>query len=244
MPTAAEPPRAASSGAFRRLAARALGLAVVTFARLLTAPHAVWAGVGPDPGRQRVYFANHTSNGDFILIWTVLPPALRARTRPVAAADYWLRSGLRRFAGIDVFDAVLIDRRREARSEDPMAAILAALDAGASLILFPEGRRNATEAPLLPFRSGLHRIAEARPAVELVPVWIENLNAVLPKGKLIPIPLLCSVTFGAPVGLGPGEDRAAFLARAAAALRALAPQPLPAPDSAPEAAASDPGGAR
>lgn len=206
----------------RRAAALVVAEALILFARFLTAARAIWAGTGPEP-RQRVYFANHTSNADFVLVWAVLPPALRARTRPVAAADYWLSTRARRFMGRDVFDAVLIDRRPEARSEDPVAQMVAALDAGASLILFPEGRRN-TEPGLLPFKTGLFHLAAARPEVELVPVWIANLNRVLPRGAVIPVPVICTVTFGAPLHLEPGEEKAAFLDRTRAALAALAPE--------------------
>ena len=200
-----------------------VGHAITLFIRLVTAPRAIWAGTEPVP-RKRVYFANHVSNADMPMIWSVLPHALRLRTRPVAAADYWLTSGLRRFAGAEVFRAVLIDRRPEARTEDPMAAILTALEAGDSLILFPEGLRNQGPEPLKPFKAGLHNIAVARPDVELVPTWIANLNAVMPKGEVIPLPLMCSVIFGEPVALRPDEDRGAFLTRAAAALLALRPE--------------------
>jgi len=208
--------------AFRRLAARALGLGIVAFARLLTAVRGIYVGMFPDTA-PRVYFANHASNGDFVLLWAVLPPWVRARTRPVAAADYWMRSALRAFVGREVFDAVLIERDPAARTEDPVAQMAAALDAGASLIIFPEGRRNETDEALLPFKTGIYHLSAARPGTELVPVWIANLNRVLPRGHVVPVPLICTVTFGAPIRLQAGEGRDAFLARARAALLDLAP---------------------
>ena len=208
-------------GAARRLLAAALGRVIIFVARLVTAVRGIWQGTEPVPAR-RVYFANHSSNGDFVLIWTVLPPRLRAATRPVAAADYWLKSPLRAFVGREVFNAVLIERDREARSEDPVAQMTAALDAGASLILFPEGTRNTTAEKLLPFRTGLYHLARARPEVELVPVWIENLNRVMPKGEIVPVPLLCTVSFGAALRIERGEAKEAFLMRARAALLRLA----------------------
>lgn len=206
----------------RRLSATATGTAIGLFARAVTAVQATWAGCPPEV-RQRIYFANHTSNGDFVLIWTVLPPHMRRGTRPVAAADYWLTSPLRTFIGRDVFNAVLIDRRPEARTDDPVAQMIAAADDGASLILFPEGQRNMTGADLLPFKSGLYHLARQRPNIDLVPVWIANLNRVMPKGEFVPIPLICTVTFGTPLHLEQDEAKDAFLARATAALRATAP---------------------
>ncbi len=209
--------------ALRSFAALVTGQAISVFARFMTAPRAIWQGIEPVP-RQRVYFANHSSNGDFVLIWTVLPAHLRRQTRPVAALDYWLTSPLRAFIGRDVFNAVLIDRRPEARTKDPVAQMASALDSGASLILFPEGRRNSADEPLLPFKSGLYHLASARPAVDLVPVWIANLNKVMPKGEVIPVPLICTLTFGAPIHLAADEAKSDFLARAAQALLMLRPK--------------------
>ena len=187
--------------------------------RLLAAPRTIWLEGGP-VARQRVYFANHTSNADLPLIWTVLPPAMRRHTRPVAAADYWLKNDVRAFFGRDVFRGVLVDRRPEARAEgdDPMATIRAALDVGDSLIIFPEGRRNESKKKLLPFRAGLYNMAQSHPKAEFVPVWIENLNKVMPRGEVVPIPLICTVTFGKPMDALPNEDKDAFLTRAREAL--------------------------
>ena len=208
---------------FRAFSARAAGQAILVFARFMTAPRAIWQGIEPVP-RQRVYFANHSSNGDFVLLWTVLPAPLRRQTRPVAALDYWLKSPLRAFIGREVFNAVLIDRRPEARAEDPVTQMVTALDQGASLIIFPEGQRNSSDDPLLPFKSGLFHLAKTRPEVDLVPVWIANLNKVMPKGEVIPLPLICTVTFGTPLHLAADEPKDVFLARASQSLLALQPQ--------------------
>jgi 1-acyl-sn-glycerol-3-phosphate acyltransferase len=196
--------------------------AVIGFARLVTGVRGNWKGCAPE-AKPRIYFANHNSHGDFVLIWTVMPAALRRMTRPVAAADYWLHSPLRRYLGTRVFRSVHIARGTHSREEDQLQPLTQALDEGASLILFPEGTRNTTSAKLLPFKSGLYRLAKARPEIEMVPVWIENLNRVMPKGHFVPIPLLCTVTFGAPISRDPGEPNLAFRERSRAALLALAP---------------------
>jgi 1-acyl-sn-glycerol-3-phosphate acyltransferase len=195
----------------------ALAWGITTVARLVTGAQARWIGCGP-AAVQRIYFANHASHADFALIWASLPPALRRRTRPVAGADYWQRGRVRRYLINQVLRGVLIERAGTARTRDPIQAIVAALDSGDSLIVFPEGTRNLGDEPLLPLKSGLYRVACRRPAVELVPVWMENLGRVLPKGEFIPVPLLCSINFGAPLRLAQGEDKHAFLGRMRQAL--------------------------
>lgn len=204
----------------KSVAATLFAMAIVLFARLITAVRAIWDGVEPVASK-RVYFANHTSNGDFVLIWAVLPPHMRRRTRPVAAGDYWLTSSLRSFIGREVFNAVLIDRNPETREDDPISQMATALDDGSSLILFPEGTRNIGDEALMPFKSGLFHLATQRPDVDLVPVWIENLNRVMPKGEVFPLPLLCTVRFGEPLRLNDGESKDGFLDRSQTALLAL-----------------------
>ena len=207
----------------RRLAARAVGHFLALTARLITAVRAEWRGIEP-VSKQRIYFANHVSNADMPMIWTVLPSSMRRNTRPVAAADYWLKNRLRAFVGPEVFNCVLIDRRPETRTNDPLKKIIEALDEGSSLIIFPEGNRNTTDEPLLPFRAGLYNIGRQRPDIDLVPTWLANLNEIMPKGEVIPLPLICTVTFGSPIHVEEGEDKEAFLKRAAEALVTLAPR--------------------
>jgi 1-acyl-sn-glycerol-3-phosphate acyltransferase len=200
-----------------------VAVAATAAAHLITGVRGNWQGCAPEP-RPRIYFANHASHGDFILIRTALPPALRQSTRPVAAADYWLTSPARRYIAVNAFNAVLIDRNAITRTVDPVEPMTRALDEGASLILFPEGTRNTTSSLLLPFKRGIYYLAQRRPDVELVPVWIDNLNRVMPKGEFVPVPLLCTVTFGAPIHLEVGERKPDFCERARAALLALAPE--------------------
>ncbi|MCO5064792.1 MAG: 1-acyl-sn-glycerol-3-phosphate acyltransferase [Rhizobiaceae bacterium] len=194
------------------------------FAWVITGVRPIWSGSAPST-RQRIYYANHASHGDFILLASCLPRGERARTRAVAAADYWGSTRLRRLIANDLLSTVLIERKVSEGAPHPMQAMLQVLAEGDSLIIFPEGTRNTDDAQaLLPFRSGLYNLATARPDVELVPCWIENMSRVLPKGKFLPVPLLCRVIFGAPVALELNEDRPAFLARAREALLALDPR--------------------
>ena len=196
--------------------------AITSAARLLTGARALWLGCTAQP-LQRLYYANHSSHGDFVLLWASLPPELRRATRPVAGADYWQRDGLRRYLIHQVFNGVLIDRERGSAHSNPLQPMLDALDSGDSLILFPEGTRNLEDG-LLPFKSGLYHLARARPQVELIPVWIANLNRVMPKGRALPLPLLCTLSFGAPLQWLDDESKEAFLERARNALLAMAPE--------------------
>jgi 1-acyl-sn-glycerol-3-phosphate acyltransferase len=199
----------------------AVGTGLTHFTRAVTGAQARWIGCAP-AAIQRIYFGNHASHADFALIWASLPYDLRVRTRPVAGADYWEKGRVRSWVIHEVLRGVLIDRAGHARTRDPIDIIVEALDQGDSLIVFPEGTRNMTDELLLPFKSGIYRVACRRPDVQLVPVWMENQGRVLPKGEFIPVPLLCSVNFGAPIKLEPGEQKDAFLARTRQALLDLA----------------------
>jgi 1-acyl-sn-glycerol-3-phosphate acyltransferase len=192
---------------------------VAYFVRVLSGLRARWVGADP-VDRQRVYFANHTSNLDAAVLWASLPPSLREKTRPVAAKDYWTATALRRWLANDVFRALLIERRKVTQENNPLREMLAVLDAGDSLIIFPEGGRFLGPEPQA-FKGGLFHLAKDRPQVELVPVYLENLNRILPKGEILPVPLLGSITVGTPIRLEPGEQKTAFLDRAREAVWSL-----------------------
>lgn len=179
-----------------------------------------WMGCAPE-ATQRIYFANHASHLDALAIWSALPPDLRATTRPVAAKDYWDKTALRRRVALQGFNAVFLERNARRVSEHPLQPLFDALDAGASLILFPEGTRRAEALPG-PFKSGLYHLVARYPAVEFVPVYLENLYRCMPKGTPWPLPLICTVRFGAVLPRLPDESKTAFLVRARDAVVKLA----------------------
>ena len=195
---------------------------MVFLAKLISGANARWLGVAPDT-RQRIYFANHTSNLDALVLWAVLPPEVRALTRPVAARDYW-STGIRRYMADKIFHAILIERHKPTAHDNPIEQILEAMGSDKSIIIFPEGTRSHTGTPQA-FKAGLFHLAEQFPHVPLVPTWIDNVQRVMPKGEVVPVPILCTVTFGEPISLQPGESKADFLVRAREALLAHRPNP-------------------
>lgn len=188
-----------------------------------------WAGCQPDE-KQRIYFANHSSHLDFIVLWSALPSEIRAVTRPIAAKDYWEETPLRRYLTENVFKAVLVERGTTAKTKNPeehhlasrslIDDLAAALGNTNSLILFPEGTRGTGEK-VAAFRSGLYHLALRRPDVELVPAYLENLNRILPKGEFLPVPMLSLLTFGKPIQIEPNEEKHVFLERAREAVSSL-----------------------
>jgi 1-acyl-sn-glycerol-3-phosphate acyltransferase len=179
-----------------------------------------WIGSKPED-RQRIYFANHTSHIDTVALWSALPPDLRAKTRTAAAADYWGTSALKRTIALQALNAVLIDRKRTDPQADPLQPLYDVLDGGQSIIIFPEGTRQPQPLPG-PFKSGLYHLAQRFPDVELIPVYLDNLHRSMPKGTFFPVPLICTVRFGAPLPRIAGEDKSDFLERARGAVIELA----------------------
>jgi 1-acyl-sn-glycerol-3-phosphate acyltransferase len=176
--------------------------------------------------RQRVYFANHTSHLDFVVLWSVLPRKLRTLTRPVAAKDYW-NSGLRKRIAVNAFHAVLVERSgkmaevdRASAARNTLETLLEALGTESSLIVFPEGTRgNGLEVG--PFKSGIYHLWSKRPDLQFVPVYLSNLNRILPKGEFLPVPVISRVIFGPPLELAKDETKESFLEKAHTAVCAL-----------------------
>jgi 1-acyl-sn-glycerol-3-phosphate acyltransferase len=188
-------------------------------ARFLSGASVRWVDSQPDTC-QRVYFANHTSHLDPIVIWSSLPQAVRTITRPVAAKDYWIKGPIRRYIANELFNAILIDREEIKVHQSPIDLILREIGQTYSLIIFPEGGR--TEGREIgEFKSGLYYLCKKRPELELIPVYIDNMNRILPRGEVLPVPMLSSLTFGPPMWLEAGEAKMSFLIRAREAVKRL-----------------------
>ena len=200
-----------------------VGLLLAAGTRLVTGAVGRWVDCEPST-RQRIYYANHSSHLDILLLWASLPREVRRLTRPAAARDYWSATPLRRYLALRVFNAILIDR--PGHGAGPRAALqsvedtVAALGTDHSLIIFPEGTRGEGYE-MSPFRSGIYHLAKRLSGVDLVPVFLENLNRILPKGELFPVPLLSSINFGRPIVLKAGEAKADFISRAQRAVAEL-----------------------
>lgn len=196
---------------------------ILAVVRVSTSVRQLGRPVPASAHQQGVYFANHTSLADFLLIWTVMPTHQRRKTRPVAAEDYWNASWLRRFLAQEVFNALLIKRASGEGEPSAVDLMAQALGRGESLIIFPEGTRNTTEAWLTPFKCGLYLLGREYPQVPLIPVWLHNIRHVMPKGVWLPVPMVCTVHVGAPLSIRPSEQADEFLVRAQEAVLKLRP---------------------
>jgi len=201
-----------------------IDLALIGLTRFIVGGQARWTGSLPEM-RQRIYFANHSSHLDTLLIWSALPRGLRASTHPIAAADYWGKGIVRRHIGVKVLNGVLIERSTQGPPGAALAPLRNVLSEGESLILFPEGSRGSERLPG-PFKSGLYWLSQEFPDVQLVPTYLDNPSRAFPKGTFLPVPISCTVRFGPPLVRHAGEEKDAFLERARAAVSALAPDSL------------------
>ncbi len=193
---------------------------LILLAKFVSGASVRWVGSEPEASSQRVYIANHTSHLDGVVIWAALPRNVREKTRLVAAKDYWIGGPIRRFLAIRVMNVILVDRDNVSKRNNPLYHMLDEMGDKYSIIIFPEGSRSTTGV-VGEFKSGVYYLVKKRPELELIPVYLDNMNRILPKGVLLPAPMLSRVLFGAPIWYEKNESKEDFLIRARQRVLAL-----------------------
>ncbi len=144
-----------------------------------------------------ILIANHSSHLDTVSLLHLFPVRRLSRIRPVAAADYFERNRLVSLLARSLFHILPIARKDITRETNPLPRMQAALEAGQSLILFPEGTRGDGQA-ISHFRPGIAHLLEKTPQVPVIPAYLVNMGRSLPKGTLIPVPFFCEIRLGPP----------------------------------------------
>jgi 1-acyl-sn-glycerol-3-phosphate acyltransferase len=165
-----------------------------------------------------IFAPNHHSHLDTPVMITSIPEPWRHKLFVGAAADYFFRTPVTSAVSALAIGAVPIERTRVSRrSADRLASLI---DAGWSLLIFPEGGRSP-DGWGQPFRGGAAYLA-LRCGVPVVPVHIQGTGRILRKGRKLPRPATAKVTFGAPLYPAEGQNASRFGATIEAAVAALA----------------------
>jgi len=144
-----------------------------------------------------ILIANHSSHLDTISLLSLFPLGRLRRIRPVAAADYFERNKFVSIFTKTLFNILPIARKNITTENNPLRRMREALQAGDSLIIFPEGTRGSGDQ-VGEFRSGVAHLIEKLPDVPVVPAYLVNMGRSLPKGEFIPVPFFCEIRIGAP----------------------------------------------
>ncbi len=139
--------------------------------------------------------ANHNSHLDALALVALFGMNRLHCVRPVAAADYFLRSPWFAWFSIRVLGILPLDREVRSRHRHPLDPISDALAAGQIVLLFPEGTRGEPEKRE-PFQQGIAHLAKRHPEIPITPVFLHGLGKALPRGEGLLVPFFCDVFIG------------------------------------------------
>jgi len=166
---------------------------------------------------------NHNSHLDTLAMLTLFPLRRIHKVRPVAAADYFLKTGLMGWFSLNFVGIIPIVRKRENPDDDPLAPCYEALERGEILIIFPEGTRGEPER-MQQLKSGVGVLASKYPEVPVVPIFMHGLGKAMPKGAFVPVPFFVDVYVGQPLTWtedSQGGDKKAFMGAIESSMRLL-----------------------
>lgn len=150
---------------------------------------------------QFILVANHNSHLDTVALMSALTPLQVIQTKPVAAGDYFGKTGFKKWLTQFFVNALLIPRNRPKEGDtfpDPIQLMIGELDKGNSLILFPEGTRGEA-GKMQKFKKGIGLVLAERPHIPFIPAHLSGMGKLLPKGETLPVPFDNYVRFGKPV---------------------------------------------
>ena len=145
-----------------------------------------------------IIVSNHNSHLDTMVLMSLLPTTLLNKTRPVAAADYFLKTKLLSWFSRRVISIIPIDRGGVTKGKDPFELCQQHLDKKGLLVLFPEGSRGEPEE-MAHLKKGIAHLARNNPKIPVYPVFMHGLGKALPKGEFLPVPFIVDVFVGDPI---------------------------------------------
>lgn len=146
---------------------------------------------------QFIIAANHNSHADAVTLMTAVPTNKLANTHPIAAADYFGKNKFTSFISWLFINVKLIPRKKSSDedNDNPINIMDELLKKKKSIIIFPEGSRGKP-GKLSPFKKGIGILSEKNQNVPIIPVYLEGISRVLPKGNKIILPSLTKIYFG------------------------------------------------
>ncbi|MBI5289298.1 MAG: 1-acyl-sn-glycerol-3-phosphate acyltransferase [Chloroflexi bacterium] len=164
-----------------------------------------------------IVMPNHSSHFDTPAALSVLPERIRARTAVAAAADKFYRPGKKGWWYSLFFNAFPIERGSGSAALDYAKTLLSG---GWSILMYPEGTRSVN-GEMARFHHGVSLLALGA-GVPVVPIYMEGLRDVMPKGQREPRPAAVRIRIGAPVRIQPGTSVPDGTAQLERAVRELA----------------------
>jgi 1-acyl-sn-glycerol-3-phosphate acyltransferase len=138
-----------------------------------------------------IYIFNHRSFIDA----PVIPIAIRQEVRAIGKKEL---SKIPIFGFIVSRFAVWVDRKDAQSRKVSVDKLKKILETGVSIVVAPEGTRNDSNQPLLPFQKGAFRIA-LETGIPIMPMAIVGADNIMKRGSLLMKPGTISIIFGTPI---------------------------------------------